>query len=272
MSATGTLTVRAQDTFETLFDAYVESVTEDRDQDGRLHPSGLFFCDRRTVYDLRRTPREATTGSKRPLLVGKVLHEQMQAALEHAVGRTIRTLFVEGRVDDGDSNVLGSFDALYELMDGTWELFEAKTANSYSFRMVSKSGEAKPEHVNQALTYVHYVRTVGFWFSDAVIDGLPWSGGNFGDAIWKHEPIPELSRARVVYLDKDRHATKEAVYVYDDRWKEEHLDHLARLGRYQADGVALPPRLPSGSWQCDTRWCPFFDRCQNVDEEGVELD
>lgn len=255
--------------FDTMFEEYVQAVSGDREQDARYHPSSLYFCDRRVVYDARLTPRDETSGSKRPLLFGKVLHEQMQAALTYAVGRSIRTLFIEGRVDDADSNVLGSFDALYELMDGTWELFEAKTANSYSFRMVFKSGEAKPEHANQALTYLDHIRTVGFWFTAPnVATGEPITV--------HHPPIPELSRVRVVYLDKDRHATKEVVYVHSDQWKEEYLTHLARLDAYRADGEALPPRLPSDSWQCASeggrgKWCPYWYLCQNVDGEGVEL-
>lgn len=256
-------------TFDAAFEEYVESVSGDRERDARYHPSGLYFCDRRQIYDVRMTPREATSGSKRPLLIGKVLHEQMQAALEAQVGKTIRTLYIEGRVDDADSNVLGNFDALYELMDGTWELFEAKSANSYSFRMVSKSGEAKPEHANQALTYLEHVRTVGFWFaSPHVLTGDPIAV--------HHPPIPELERVRVVYLDKDRHAVREVVYTHSDQWREGYVAHLGRLDAYRADGEALPPRLPRDSWQCQSedgagRWCPYWDRCWNVDGEGVEL-
>lgn len=259
--------------FEDLFEDYVQSRTEDRDQDGRLHPSALYFCDRKLVYDLRLTPREPTSGSKRPLLVGKVLHSELQAALEYAVGKTIRDLYIEGRVDDPDTGIFGNFDALVEWIDGTWELIEIKSANAYSYKLVSKSGEAKPGHVNQALTYVDVIRRVGFTTEH---DATNFRGDPY-TYTKHHDPIPDLDRARVIYLDKDRHGLTEKVYRWTPKWKADLDRHIARIERYRSDGEALPPRLPTGSWQCAAedgagRWCPFWNRCQKVDKEGSELD
>lgn len=276
------MTIHSPATFDDVFEEYVRSQTEDRPHDGRLHPSSLFFCDRRTLYDLRYTEREPTTGSKRPLLVGKVLHAEMQSALEMQVGKTIKQLFVEGRVDDPDTGITGNFDALYQLMDGTWELWEGKTANANSFRLTKKSGEAKPDHALQGLSYIDVIRRKGFTTTwDSVADvpqrfhGL-WMVAYEPPYTMVTEPIPDLTRLRVAYMDKDRHGIHEATYLWSQQWRDDELTpHLDKIERYRA-GDALPPRLPQGSWQCASeqgmgKWCPYFDRCQNVDSEGVEL-
>lgn len=269
-------------TFDAVFEEYVLSRTEDRPHDGRLHPSSLFFCDRKVIYDLRSTEREQTSGSKRPLLVGKVLHVEMQAALEAQVGRTIKQLFVEGRVDDPDTGIKGDFDALYQLMDDSWELWEGKSANANSFRLTKKSGEAKPDHALQGLSYIDVIRRRGFsitWESVALVPqrhhGL-WMAAYKPPYTMTFAPIPDLTRLRVVYLDKDKHGIHEAIYNWSEQWRNDELKpHLDRLERYRA-GEALPPRLPKDSWQCASddgrgRWCPYFDRCWNVDPEGVDL-
>lgn len=277
-------------TFDSIFDSYVASRTEDRERDDRLHPSSLYFCDRRVVYDIRLTPREETAGSKRPLLVGKVLHEEMQAALELAVGKTIKQLFIEGHVDDPDTLIRGNFDALVQYMDDTWELLELKSANGKAIFWNRKKGEAKSDHVNQGLSYIHVVRNVGFTYepsgfevdeSDFMCPNCitPWKCNGPHEPIEVvrvHGPIPDLDRLRVVYFDKDKHDIQEFLYTYSDQWRSELETHIAKLMRYRVEGSALPPRLPRDSWQCASedgvgKWCPYFDRCQNIDGEGVSL-
>ena len=84
-----------------------------------------------------------------------------------------------------------------------------------------------------------------------------------------HDPIPELRDLTVCYWDKDRHSLTDYHYTITDAWEDELRTHIAKLDRYKADGVALPPRLPTGSWQCN--WCPYSNRCWQTDSEGVEL-
>lgn len=229
--------------FDEVFEDYVLSRTEDREQDGRLHPSALYFCDRKLVYDLRLTPREPTSGSKRPLLVGKVLHSELQSALEHAVGKTIRTLYIEPLIDSKKLNVTGHADAVVQWMDDSWEVIEFKTANSRAFSLAVKSGQAKADHINQALTYAYMVRTEGFFHGP--------------DESQFHPAIPEMGRVRVVYLEKNKHPIFETTYPLTDDWEEQFLNHIAAVSSFEGDD--LPPRLDNGSWQCG--YCPYAIRC-----------
>lgn len=267
-----TFVAGATPTFDDIFQSYVESRTEDRERDDRFHPSSLYFCDRRVIYDVRGTERAPTTGSKRPLLVGKVLHEEMQAALELAVGKSIKQLFIEGHVDDPDTLIRGNFDALVQYMDDTWELLELKSANGKAIYWNRKNGEAKADHVNQGLSYVHVVRNVGFEYETPDTNPLAFALG----LPKYHESIPDLERLRVVYFDKDKHDIQEFHYTYTDQWRSELETHIAKLMRYRVEGSALPPRLPNDSWQCASedgvgKWCPYFDRCWNIDGEGEVL-
>jgi len=243
---------------DTALDAYTRKRTGPRANDLAYHPSGLFGCDRKVVYDVRDTPKPDTwkPGGNRPLLIGNVLGPVLQEAVQEQVGTTLLMAVSEPLIEIPELNVRGHADHFIRWSDGTPEVIENKTTNSNGLRMIKKAGKAKDEHWNQASTYTYGIREHGYWTGE-------------GKSRVHHAAVPELERFRVVYWDKDRHGITPYEYTLTEEWIDSFREHIARLERYKADGEALPPRLPSGSWQCD--YCDYQTKCWTQDREGTEL-
>src|SRR3972149_7309043 len=187
-------------------DAYIESVTEDREPDGKWHPSSMFGCARQAVYQLRGTePTEETdTLSKRRFYIGHRLHEAVQRALENAEG--VAECYSEFEVNVEEANVVGHGDMLIRLDDGRWFVVEVKSIKKWGMKM----GLPKEQHVLQAEVYAWAVRNHGC----KVINTGP-----HGDTF---KPIPPLGDKLVgiimVYLEREELHIVEKVILWDDKW------------------------------------------------------
>lgn len=263
-----TIVAGASFTVDRALDAWIERHTEDRTPDGKYHPSSIFMCDRKTLYEVRSTPREDAfqPGDRRPLFIGNTLGPVLQSAIEAQVGKTLRYAVSEPRIDVPEWNVVGNVDAFVIHMDGTPEVIENKTISPNSLRASKSKGEyPKPDHVNQGLTYLLAIKRHGY-FTPTIDDN------DFAIAIGLppldtyHEPVSELTRLRVAYWEKSGHKIDEFTVYLTDEWEEEFYAHIARLDRYRSDGT-LPPRMPRGFWGCS--YCAYSVRCWNVDQEGV---
>lgn len=257
-----TIVADASFTVDRALDAWIERHTEDRTPDGKYHPSSIFMCDRKTLYEVRSTPREDAfqPGDRRPLFIGNTLGPVLQSAIEAQVGKTLRYAVSEPRIDVPEWNVVGNVDAFVIHMDGTPEVIENKTINQESYRKLSKipDGLPKHDHRNQGLTYLLAIKKHGFYVPTADGNGIIW-----------HEPVTQLTRLRVAYWEKNRHQLGEWTVTLTDEWEEEFYTHIARLDKWRSDGT-LPPRMPRGFWGCN--YCAFSLRCWNIDGEGVTLD
>lgn len=263
-----TILADASFTVDRALDAWIERHTEDRTPDGKYHPSSIFMCDRKTLYEVRSTPREDAfqPGDRRPLFIGNTLGPVLQSAIEAQVGTTLRYAVSEPRIDVPEWNIVGNADAFVIHTDGTPEVIENKTISPNSLRASKSKGEyPKPDHVNQGLTYLLAIKRHGY-FTPTIDDN------DFAIAIGLppldtyHEPVSELTRLRVAYWEKSGHKIDEFTVYLTDEWEEEFYAHIARLDRYRSDGT-LPPRMPRGFWGCS--YCAYSVRCWNVDQEGV---
>lgn len=273
-------------TLDRALDAYTEKRTGPRDGDGKYHPSEIYYCDRKTLYSLRGTQREDSfkPGDNRPLLIGNVLGPVLQEAIHEQVGVTLRYAVDEPLVEIPELNVRGHADAFVVHMDGRPEVHENKTANSNSLRMIRKSGNAKPDHVNQGLTYAYGIKHHGYqtpgWYEEDYLCpncNTPWkcNGPHIPQEPKpiQHPAVPELKDVVVNYWDKDRHEITSYRYVLDQRWEDELLEHIATLDKYKADGIALPPRIAAkreDHWLCKS-YCGYANRCWQTDGVGETL-
>jgi hypothetical protein len=272
-------------TVDAALDSYIERHTEDRPPDGKYHPSTIYMCDRKSLYEVRATEREDAfkPGDRRPLFIGNTLGPVLQSAIEAQVGVTLLSAVSEPRIDVPEWNLVGNADAFVIHMDGTPEVIENKTIGSNGLRFALKKGELpKPEHINQGLTYLLGIKRHGYYtpyFDDD--DGMcpncvtPWKCNGPHEPYpqiqrWHHwNAVPDLTRLRVVYWEKDKHPVYEYTVHLTSEWEEQFIEHIQRLDRYRSDGTALPPRMPSGFWGCN--YCAYARRCWNIDAEGTEL-
>lgn len=272
-------------TVDRALDAWIEQHTEDRPPDGAYHPSSIFMCDRKTMYEVRGTPREDAfqPGDRRPLFIGNTLGPVLQSAIEAQVGKTLRYAVSEPRIDVPEWNVVGNVDAFVIHMDGTPEVIENKTISPNSLRASKSKGEyPKPDHVNQGLTYLLAIKKHGYLTpvyddTDDMCPNCvtPWkcNGPHLTTEQrpprWqRNDPVPDLSRLRLCYWEKSGHKIDEFTIHLTDEWEEEFYTHIARLDKWRSDGT-LPPRMPRGFWGCN--YCAFSLRCWNIDGEGVSL-
>lgn len=232
-------------------DAYIESVTEDREPDGKWHPSSMFGCARQAVYQMRGTePTEETDKkSKRRFYIGHRLHEAVQRALESAVG--VVEYYPEFRIHAG--NIVGAGDALVKLTDGRWIIIEVKSIKKWGIKL----GLPKPHHVSQAKVYAWAVKHYGFFVGE--------------DDPYFFEP-KDVAGILMVYVEKEELDIVEKFIPWSDEWNGEIAERLIELDMYREEPEALPPRLPytkegKRHWMCG--YCPYATKCYKVDPAEV---
>mgnify|MGYP000084204223 CR=1 FL=1 len=151
-------------------DSYLVATDEERKPDGFFHPSGLFSCDRLAVYEQRGFPRtdDKKPEEHRPLVMGKLIHELLQASVTHlADTEQITDVWHEVKVFIPTLGVKGSADSLVLFADGTYEVEEFKSTKSSGIKYAKGGFTPKEEHVKQGLTYVYGIRYFP-WFTTHV--------------------------------------------------------------------------------------------------------
>lgn len=265
---------------EEALDGYVEALEEERLPDGHWHPSSLFGCARRAVYDFIGAEKAPLTKkSKRIFRMGHIIHELIQTALQRSP--KIVRFYPEVSVSDPELNTKGHADGLALLDDGTWVVCEFKSISGFGFKALKGP---KDDHLKQAKTYVRSLRK----FGGHVRVTPEWLEANYSDDLELDTdaegmmvvipPLGALTKIGFAYLSKDSLDILEYEEVFtdaDDAWLVEYLE---RLSLHVFEGT-LPRRLvnitPTGrvsktrAWECN--WCPFAERCWNPREpEGVE--
>lgn len=248
-------------------DDYIESVTEDRLPDGRYHPSSMFLCDRKVMYEIRGTPvtNPVDAKSKRRFYIGHRLHEAVQRAVE--LTEDVTAFWPEFELDYEGENIKGAGDGLVFMADPGGDpsdeevyILEIKSTK----KIAVKFGLPKEEHKKQARTYAWAVKHKGVWVKD------PYAGittptflGPLGD---------KVKGVIMVYLDKEELETYEYFLEYEDSWDDDIAEKLNELDVYREDPLSLPPRLPlttrgTKQWPCN--YCPWKDKCWKVDPSYI---
>jgi CRISPR/Cas system-associated exonuclease Cas4 (RecB family) len=245
-------------------DRYVEKIEEPREPDGFWHPSSLSGCDRKSLYEIRATPKtdERDGRSKRILRVGHIMHEFVQAALADYPG--VRFI-AEVPLFAGPLRIRGSADGLLVYLiegeDGDVEALEFKTINSMAF----KYGDLpKPDHAIQLSVYMKLLREYGATLKDGTI--VPPLG-------------PKLTRGRIVYVSKDDLRISEHTILWTEGKNRTIEDKLVVLESHLADGT-LPDRLPDQvdkktgktkrAWLCG--YCPYQTLCWGMAGSSGDVD
>ena len=236
-------------TVEAALDDHVAALEIPRLPDGKWHPSSIFGCDRKAIYEVRGTTptNPPNAGSRRTFRIGHIFHSFLQDAVAAKVGTAILRAYAEVPVNLPRLNITGHADGLVEHDNGAWELLEYKTTKEAGMAR----GLPKDDHVWQAFSYMAALREAG-----SPEHGIP----PLGDS---------LSRARIAYIAKETMRVSESLIFWSQDRQDELEATVARLDTYRADGVALPPRLPiSGGrkhWLCS--YCSFATRCWEADKE-----
>lgn len=265
-------------TVATSVDQWIDREASIRLPDGHFHPSSLFECERKAIYEIRGTEpsNEKDARNKRILHLGTTWHQVVQRAI--ASDPRIKRIYIEVPAEDDWFNITGHADAVAEYEDGSWELFEIKTAGLFQWKKYAFGDKKRgippgpsETYRGQARTYAYCLRRNGFSTDDPDWPSIEPNPGvvypPLGDA---------LLRIRFIFVCRDDLTIAEFVENVDPAWETNELEpKMLRLQRYQDDGTALPPRLPlengERNWLC-AGYCTFRDRCFNLDKEGVMLD
>jgi hypothetical protein len=233
-------------------DAHIEQLETPRPPDGKWHPSSLYGCDRKALYEVRGTTPsdERDVKSKRALRQGHIYHEFIQQAVAAQAGDGV-AVFDEVKIESPDLHLTGSVDGLIFLGKDNVQVLEYKTIKAWGFKALTGP---KEDHIGQTKAYVYCLRNYG--------GRIP----QFGTVI---EPLGDrLKSVRFAYICKDDFSIKEFVLDYDPSWDAEVEQRVAELSAYRESGM-LPPRLRGESgkrnWLCG--YCPFETRCWEVEED-----
>lgn len=244
---------------ENAIDAYIESVTDNRPPDGMIHPSSASLCARRTVYASRAGDGEGEEfdkDTKRKFYIGHRIHEVVQRSIEGSPD--IDEFYAEPLIVlPKPYNMKGSADALVRRGD-KWSVIEVKSIAKGSLRY---GGMPKEHHQTQAQMYAFGIQEEGFTYEDAM------------GVVGGRSPV-EIDTIIYAYLEKENLRVYEYEQDYTASTHAQVGDYLRGLNEYVEDGQALPKRLPvtkSGKkpWPCN--YCPFAQKCWQVDPHEIEL-
>jgi hypothetical protein len=248
---------------EAALAAYIERHDEPRLPDGKWHPSAIWGCARKAVYEVRGTPptNPRTPQNRRVLFIGSTLHVVLQAAISE--DPLVEQYWSEVPIYDDGLNIIGKADGLRLMKDGSYEMDELKTISQRGLEYARKKGDLpRQEHLGQAWDY-----------ADALV--------RFGSPAFGILPLQDkLTKIRFCYLSKEDADIEEIVYELDGTERGKIEERITYLNSFT--GNSLPPRMPMNGkkkhWMCD--WgkgkCPFYTRCYEVDADDelvdVELD
>jgi len=241
-------------------DRWVLANDDPHPYDGKWHPSAIWGCTRKAVYEIRATPESdpRPPQNRRVLFIGRQFHHFVQSAILD--DPQVAECWVEVEVYDDDLNIIGKADALRHMVDDSWEMDEIKSISQNGMNYAKKRNSLpKEDHLGQGKTYADLLRR----------HGSPAQGilplGN------------KLKSIRFTYLAKEDLDTEEIVVDLDPEQDQQKIaERIADLEVYRADPASLPPRLPmSGgkkSWMCEWRSgkCQFFTRCWEQDPDEIE--
>lgn len=261
-------------------DRYVESLEEERLPDGHWHPSSLFGCARRAVYDFLGTPK-APIGArtKRVFRVGHIFHELIQTAV--AASPAVKEAYAEVKIVDPVRKIKGHADELIlvdEDGEDVWGVLEFKSIKSTGMKY---SDLPKDDHRKQVATYCDVLREYGglVKIQDPAENVYNRNTTEIdGELYIVIPPLGDLARVRFAYVSKDDLEIKEFEQIHTDAKGEWVTNYIKGLEVHVANGT-LPKRLvrltPKGKvskqrpWPCS--YCPFADKCWAPEEpEGVD--
>jgi len=216
-------------------DAWVKTLEEERQPDGKWHPSSISSpCMRAALLQKQgvepsNPPNDQT---KRVFRIGHIFHEFVQEAISNQPAITLA--LSEVKVAHPLLEVEGAADMLVAY-GMTNELIEIKSIKDSGLNY----GIPKPEHLMQAGIYTFCLRE---------------NGGTTEDGI-RILPIGDrLTRMRFVYVGKETMTIREKVVEYTEELEDRILKRIGQLREYEKMGE-LPLAIAKDSWY--TRYCQY---------------
>jgi len=250
-------------------DAYIDSIEEPREPDGKYHPSSFWLCARAAVLGVRGIPQSnpPDAQTKRVFRIGHLMHEVVQSALVSDGNERGLSVYNEFGIDVPEWNMTGHGDSLREFAPGAYEVVEAKSTKSLRYT-------PKEDHLKQATIYFEAARYFGWSYAVTVGTAMaigPYQGPPMGDA---------LKQIRLVYLNKADMEVKEYIYPYDPKWRPAIEKRVAELDKFRLAEVnavnfpMLPDPLPldKGKPNWYTGYCNYkgSGMCCGDKEEAYE--
>jgi hypothetical protein len=227
---------------QAALDAQIAAVEDEREPDGRIHPSSMWLCARQAVLAVRgevpTNPPDAL--SLRRFRLGHMIHELVQSSLGRTEG--VETVYVEVKVSTPEG-IEGSADGLIVMTNGDAWVLEFKSAKAYALKKPPQD-----QHMQQGKTYAVALKLYGSESEDLVIPPI-------GDS---------MKGVLLVYVSKDDLTYVQHVLEYDKTWESEVADQVEYIEMYRETG--LPPcysQTKGGKWL--RGYCPYKDNEDGCD-------
>ncbi len=200
-----------------------------------LHVSDAGKCPRQTYYKHKIGVKEPSLNSCRNFERGNITEQYAENVLENAYGKRCVVNSIITREQLNGFSLVGETDIVILSTNGVIkDLWEIKSKAHYNFKWIKE--EPAKNHLYQVHGYMHSLGLdeCNIWYIQ-----LP----NFTDVIHR------------VYFDYDI-------------WKDI-VTTLTDLNNSINKGIC-PSAEPFEKWECDERFCPYYDICERDKEESKD--
>lgn len=218
-------------------DAYLKAKGEEkRDYGDYWSASSAGYCMRKVMFERLGVPpvEERDPRLTRVFEAGHIFHEWLQRITKEAG----LSMAQELELQDEDFMIRGHIDDLV-LIDKHLILYDFKTQNSRAF---SYKRPLSHYHKYQLGTYMYMVRRHPTFSRTAV------------------SPLPELTEARILKMDKDTLRMTEDVLLWSPELEKEVVDYWVELDRYWVT-KKIPPCTCAdheGGFMAREKFNPYF--------------
>ena len=205
------------------------------------HASGAGLCMRKHHFQSveKLEPTEKDSGTMRLFRLGDLVHGDIQFACQEFARKNGTAIYVEKEIEIPRLNVRSWIDLM--MIDDN-RLYDIKTCNDWSWKsMFGKygSGEPKDNYCYQMGTYGLYFKEIG-----QDVDSMALLFYNKNNSRMKEVEVP------LEFIDKaEQYWNTLAEYINNG------------IPPIEYDEVEEFGTSPVESWECNAKYCSFFDAC-----------
>ena len=230
-----------------IYDGYIKSLNEVKiksryqGKEEWYHSSIAGLCIRKhyfgTVKKMRGSEKDVAT--MRLFRLGDVVHGDIQEAVRLHAEQTGESIYIEKELFIPELNVRGFIDLAF-IDEGI--MYDIKTCNSWKWRSMFGQGQREGPSDNYQLQ----LGTYGYWYNQT------------------HKE--KLKGLYLCFYNKDKSTMKEVQISLDniDRARDYWLS-VAHFFREDSVGKGIPPiqlgSSPMTAWECNPKYCSYFEEC-----------